>query len=258
MNKTIKIKHSGNLGDVFYSLAAMQSASILHDAKVVLFLELNRLVHYPKGFNHPLGNVMLNEFMYKMAKPLLKKVDFIEDVMTYKGAKVDYDFDLFRKTNFNFNAGDIKKWYLYAFPELQQHFHQYQLGLDHTIADEAQNYIILNRSERYNNPLIDYSILKDSKYLVIFVGTDNEFKLMEKQVPKIIQYKANNFLDLAELISDCRLFIGNQSMCYSIAETINAPRLLEVSPQCPNVITNGLEMFNQQGFMYALKTHNII
>jgi hypothetical protein len=47
-------------------------------------------------------------------------------------------------------------------------------------------------------------------------------------------------------------------MCYSIAEQTGCNRLLEVYFSCPNVITQGWEMFNQEGFEYALKQNNLI
>jgi hypothetical protein len=47
-------------------------------------------------------------------------------------------------------------------------------------------------------------------------------------------------------------------MCYAIAEQVDANRLLEVYFSCPNVITEGYEMYNQEGFEYALKHLNLI
>jgi hypothetical protein len=46
---------------------------------------------------------------------------------------------------------------------------------------------------------------------------------------------------MAQIISSCKLFIGNQSSSYAIAEQLKVPRLLEVFNQCPNVIPIGGE-----------------
>jgi hypothetical protein len=247
--KVIKIKHSGNLGDIIYSVYAMRAASMLHQAKVVLFIELNKPIILHSSFVHPLGGVMMNEYMFKMAKPLLKRIDFIEDVLIYNGQKLDYNFDKFRELNFNLAAGSIKKWYLYAYPELQDYFDSdYFLNLIYN----KENYIVINRSQRYNNPFIDYSILNDYEIKKYFVGTKQEYDIMAKDVKDLEYKEVKDFLELAHFINSSKLFIGNQSMCYAIAELIQTTRLLEVAPACPNVITEGYEMFTQEGFKHAL------
>jgi hypothetical protein len=45
----------------------------------------------------------------------------------------------------------------------------------------------------------------------------------------------SDFLQLACALSVCKLFIGNQSMAYAIAEAIKAPRCLEICWYAPNV-----------------------
>jgi hypothetical protein len=252
----IKIKHSGNAGDIIYSLNAVRSVSLLHDTQVVLFLKLDVPIQLHPSFKHPLGGVMLNKYMFDNLKPLLLECDFIYDVLPYTNQKVDYDFDKFRGVGLNLGAGDIKKWYLYAYPELQEHFE------DDTIFNsrypDIDNYIVVNRSERYNNGQLDYSILNQVNCPIYFVGTEIEYALLKSKVEKLEYVKHLNFLELKNFISNSTLFIGNQSMCYSIAEQCGANRLLEVYYGCPNVITKGFEMYNQEGFEYALKQNNLI
>jgi hypothetical protein len=251
----IKIKHSGNAGDIIYSLNAVRSASILHDTQVVLFLKLDTPIQLHPSFKHPLGGVMLNKYMFDNLKPLLLECDFIYDVLPYTNQKVDYDFDNFRNVGFNLGAGDIKKWYLYAYPELQENYKDSLIFKRYRLYD---NYIVVNRSERYNNGQLDYSILNRVNCPIYFVGTETEYQLMKAKVEKIEYVKHLNFLELKNFISKSTLFIGNQSMCYSIAEQCAANRLLEVYYGCPNVITDGLQMYNQEGFEYALRQNNLI
>lgn len=252
----IKIKHSGNLGDIIYSLNAMQSAAELHNDKILLMIDINKPINLHPSFIHPLGGVMMNEYMFKMAKPFLKSFDFIEDVMVYKGSNINYDFDRFRGINFNLAAGNIKRWYLYAYPELQMYFSDKSVA---NWVNEDSNYIVLNRTQRYNNPFIDYSILKSCTRPIYFVGTYEEYILMKESAPNVKFKECKNFLELALFISKSTLFIGNQSMCFAIAEQIGANALLELSPQCPNVIpTTALEMYNQNGFEFALKNYRLI
>jgi hypothetical protein len=252
----IKIKHSGNAGDIIYSLNAVRSASILHDEQVVLFLKLDTPIQLHPSFKHPLGGVMLNKYMFDNLKPLLLECDFIYDVLPYTNQKVDYDFDKFREVGFNLGAGDIKKWYLYAYPELQEHYSDSMIYYNNYYP--MDDYVVINRSERYNNGQLDYSILNRVKLPIYFVGTENEFRLMNTKVRNLEYVMHVDFLELQKFIGNSQLFIGNQSMCYAIAEQCGANRLLEVYYGCPNVITKGLQMYNQEGFEYALKNLNLI
>jgi hypothetical protein len=250
----LKFKHSGNAGDIIYSLNAVRSACILHDKDAILYLKLDEPIQLHPSFKHPLGGVMLNRYMYDNIRPLLLECDFIDDVVIYTNQKVDYDLDSFRKIGFNLGAGDIKKWYLYAFPELQYYYSNDPIFIN----KDSGDYIVLNRSERYNNGQIDYSILNQVQLPIYFVGTDTEFAIMKNIVWDLQHKKVANFLELKDFIAYSKLFIGNQSMCYAIAEQVQANRLLEVFFGCPNVITEGLEMFNQEGFIYALKQNELI
>jgi hypothetical protein len=253
----IKIKHSGNAGDIIYSLNAVRSASLLHDEQVVLFLKLDVPIQLHPSFKHPLGGVMLNKYMFDNLKPLLLECEFIYDVLPYTNQKIDYDFDKFREVGFNLGAGDIKKWYLYAYPELQEHYSN-DYFFPKIFEKRSPQYVVVNRSERYNNGQLDYSILNQINCQIYFVGTETEYALMKQKVEKLEYIKHFNFLQLKHFISYADLFIGNQSMCYSIAEQCGANRLLEVYYGCPNVITKGYEMYNQEGFEYALKHLNLI
>jgi hypothetical protein len=251
----LKFKHSGNAGDIIYSLNAIRSACELHDMDAVLFLKLDEPIVLHPMFKHPLGGVMLNKYMFENLKPLLLELDFIYDVMLYTNQKVDYDLDLFRRVGFNLGAGDIKRWYLYAYPELQKNYSDNHFFLSQIRYDD---YIVVNRSERYNNGQVDYSILNKVDLPIYFVGTETEYNLMKAKVWDLQHKKVKDFSELKDFISASKLFIGNQSMCYAIAEQTGCNRLLEVYFNCPNVITKGYEMFNQDGFEYALKENNLI
>jgi hypothetical protein len=231
----------------------------LHNDQVVLFLKLNEPIQLHPAFKHPLGGVMLNEYMFNNLRPLLKECEFIYDVLPYSNQKVDYDFDKFRSIGFNLGAGDIKKWYLYVYPELKTYYQSECLIFEQELPHcNLGRYVVINRSERYNNGQIDYSILNQVKLPIYFVGTDFEFQLMKQTLPILEHKKTKDFLELKNFISASQLFIGNQSMCYAIAEQVDANRLLEVYFSCPNVITEGYEMYNQEGFEYALKQNNLL
>jgi hypothetical protein len=78
---------------------------------------------------------------------------------------------------------------------------------------------------------------------------------MSKIVDNLEYYNCPNFYELALLINNCKVFIGNQSMNFAIAEQLKSNRILETYFGCPNVIPCGgkaYDVFNQNGFEYAL------
>jgi hypothetical protein len=78
---------------------------------------------------------------------------------------------------------------------------------------------------------------------------------MSKIVKNLQYQEVSNFYELADLINNCKVFIGNQSMNFAIAEQLKSNRILETYFGCPNVIPCGgraFDIFNQEGFEYAL------
>jgi hypothetical protein len=246
----LKFKHSGNTGDIIYSLNAIRKACQDNETEAVLYLHLDQpLRHIMAG--HPVGNVMLNEYMYKMLRPLLLSCDFIADVMPYNGQKIDYDLDKFRNIALNLNAGDIKKWYYYAYPELTFDIE----GPIFTSEKSKSDFLLINRTNRYQNNQIDYSYLNDYNIKQMFAGTKDEYEVMKKTLPKLEYLKVKDFNELKDYIAASKVFIGNQSMCFAIAEQLQTERILELYFGCPNVIPAGGEfydVYNQNGFKHAL------
>jgi len=249
----LKLKHSGNAGDILYSLPAIRQACYNANDKAILYLHIDQPANYVQGFVHPLGNVMLNKYMATMLKPLLLATNFIEDVLIYNGQKVDYNLDKFREIGLNLGAGNISRWYFQTFPELTCDLIQPTIEIK--LSRILNETIVINRTERYQNGQIDYSILNQYKNPKYFVGTEHEFHLMCKIVNNLQYQEVSNFYELADLINNCKVFIGNQSMNFAIAEQLKSNRILETYFGCPNVIPCGgkaFDIFNQEGFEYAL------
>lgn len=239
----IKVKHSGNLGDVIYSLSVLYELSKQRNAKIVYYIHLDQ----PSTFTdktHPVGAVMMNKKMFELSYPLLKSQPYIHDVIAIEKNEsmiVDYDLDLFRKDHKNLSAADIKTWISVSYPELRADLCEQCLFVEPI----PNNYIIINRSQRYNAPLIDYTILED-KGNCMFVGVESEYKVMRAIAPSIEWLQVEDFKQLAGYISGCLLFIGNQSMPFAIAEQLKVKRILEQYYGCPNVLPHGGEHFTFQ------------
>ncbi len=235
--KLITFKHSGNAGDIIYSLSSIMAICMEQGARAVIYIKLG----VPSTFTektHPTGNVMMNSVMYDMLYPLLMDQPYIANVEIHNGEPVDYDLDLFRKDYKNLSAGNIQSWYSNSYPELRPVLHEANLF----VRPRKTDYIIVNRTSRYNNVYIDYSVLREYDN-VYFVGVESEYKAMALHYKKLEHLKVNDFLELAEYIAGCRLFIGNQSMAFSIAEQLKVKRILEQYIPAPNVIPQGGEYY---------------
>lgn len=225
-------KHSGNAGDIIYSLPA--TIALSNNKSIHYYMNVGQKGHYGKK-PHPLGGLMLNEKMADMLKPLLLSQSYITSCGQYRDQPIDFDLDIIRSYPFPLNRGNISRWYFYLFA-VNADLSKPWLTVE---ADRSWNeYMVISRSQRYQAPGISYSFLK--KYgKKIFVGVEAEWREMKEQLPGIEYRPVNDFLELAKMIAGSRLFIGNQSFPFSIAEALKTQRLLEVYHLCPNVNVEG-------------------
>ncbi|MES2648038.1 MAG: hypothetical protein V4717_14260 [Bacteroidota bacterium] len=225
-------KHSGNAGDIIYALPAIFQLS--KNQPIHLHLQTNQPGKYGNA-GHPLGNVMMNKRMIEMLSPLLLAQPDISTCDEYLEQHIDYDLDYVRKYPFQLNKGNIIHWYYWAFGVRADESKPWlNIKPDHLY----NNAIVLARSKRYNAPGIQYSFLV--KYeRVVFIGVEEEYELMKKQIPELLFQPVKNFYEMAMIIAGSKLFIGNQSFPFAIAEAIKVKRILEVYFQSPNVAVSG-------------------
>jgi hypothetical protein len=225
-------RHSGNSGDIIYALPSVFALS--KNGKANIYLHANQpAAAYPAY--HPLGNVMLNNKTVAMLQPLLLHQPGIDTCELYEQQAIDYNLDNFRSYPLEQSRLNICRWYFYILGIAADLSRPWLIApKDNTYAD----HIVIARSHRYRAPNIDYSFLeKYSKK--IFIGVPEEFEDIRQYIPSIEYVKVNDFLEMATIINSCRLFIGNQSFPFSVAEGLKATRLLEVFHQSPNVHVEG-------------------
>lgn len=249
-----KIIHSGNAGDLIYSLPAMRKAAELKGVKVHLYLHINVPAKYG-NFSHPMGNVQMNRQMAEMLMPLLLSTDFIGKCeITEEAQQVDYNFDLFRK--FHNYTGHISQWYFHIYPELTCDL---SVPINFDLQPSPEKFdIVLNRTSRYHNPTFDYTALRGFQHRMTFVGLPEEYRVISAKLPNIKHYPVKDFYELAQVISCCNLFIGNQSMAFAIAEQMKHPRVVEICPTAHNVIPtgqNGYGAWTIVNLLQILKIH---
>ena len=97
--------------------------------------------------------------------------------------------------------------------------------------------------------------MQDVSIPVVFLGTSDEHDLIIKQVRKAQYLKTKNYAEVAGVIGGSKLFIGNQSSCFAVAEGMSHPRLLEIDRNATNVIPctpNGHVFVDQKALEYLV------
>jgi hypothetical protein len=213
--------HSGSTGDVIYSLPTIIALSENKPAHVYLSPGTSQAT-FPRAYAESL-------------LPLLRSQPYIGTAGLANGGRIDYDLDRFRRCGLNLAAFSIARWYQAVWPislDLSRPW------LNVTPSEQFRGKIVLNRTTRYRNAKLSYSFLSGRED-VVFVGTREEAAEIGGTVHRIPCFTARNFLELAQWIAGCRLFVGNQSSCFALAEALKVNRVLEVCPSTPNVIPEG-------------------
>lgn len=211
--------------------------------KAIIYQRLDMPAYYFDDANHPVKTdgkqVCMNKAVFDMMKPLLESQEYIESFEVWQGEKVVYDFDLTRhNSQIPIPAGDIHAWVTLTFPTLQCDLSKPWLRIEKV--KHYKDFIVINRTERYTNPYIDFFFLKDKEYRVVFLGLPHEHKkFCEDFGLEVPRFETNDFFELARIISSCRFFIGNQSLCWHLADAIKIPRILEVCSAFPNCFPTG-------------------
>lgn len=229
----ISFLHYGHLGDIINSLPVIQELS--KTKKCNLFIEKNKKIPgHVVSKDHPSGGVFLEEKSIDKLIPLLKYQKFLNNVEVYKDQKIDIDLNFFRELPINFNIDSVR-WYSHltgCFPNLTNNYLEVHKN------SKFQNYVVIMRSLRRQNKQLDFSFLSNYKNLV-FVGLKDEFDDLKGQINNLEFYDCKDFLELASIIRSSKLFIGNLSFGYAMAEALKVPRLLESAPNFPLVYPNG-------------------
>lgn len=234
---SVAFKHSGNAGDIVYALPALRS--LAGNSPIELYLVPNVSAWYVEGV-HPAGETRMSERISTMMLPLLRAQPGVLAAEIYRRQPIDFDLDLFRHAPFEFDRGSIPRWYLQAFG-ITADLCRPWLAAEPDL--RVRNHILIARSQRYRNPVIDYRFL--ARYpQVACVGVPEEYEDLRRQVPNLEYLPITDFAELAGLVAGARLFVGNQSFPFAIAEALKVPRVLEVCPYCPNVVPDGGIVFD--------------
>lgn len=261
MEEFIRYKTSSPAGDLISFLAGIKQMYAQTGKKGVIYQRLNMPGAAYSDSIHPFQNdegapICMPQVMFEMLKPLVCSQEYVEDYRLFTGEEVDFDFDLIRQERFtNQPKGSLNRWYSYVFPEmasdLSTRWLQLYGGDIMTIEEWTKKRsapdlkVVINFTLRKRNHIIHYNWLKPYQDRLIFAGLQKErdwfCREWDLDMPLL---QVDNFLQLAQHIANAKLFLGNESMCFQIAEALKAPRILESFPMMPTNIPVGEDAFD--------------
>jgi hypothetical protein len=280
---TVSFKSSTPAGDLIAVLPCMRQIYRDTGRKALIRVNLDLQGHYYDGAVHSTHNdegvpVCMSQKHWDMLVPLLKKQEYVGGCEIWKGQDFDFDLDRMREVGGTTAPhGHLYWWQPMVYPQLATDFTQKFLDVSGAFSvklttkgkyiDDVRysgdyvsvlrDKILICRSERYINQWITFHFLKEYENKVVFTGTEKEYDRFCKQWDLKIPYlEVNDFLELAQAISRCGLFISNQTMSAHIANGLSKKRLIEVFPQMANVYPttrHGYPFMHQVSLEYYVK-----
>ena len=241
----ISFLHSGQIGDIINSLALVKKIS--EDKTCNFYLEVGKPM--PKDVNNKhkyYSQYFISKDVSKKLVPLLKRQKFIKKIEIYENQEIDINLNFFREMYSNFNIDSVR-WYFHL---TGIHANLNESYIDAENHKNFKNFITIMRSSRRQNDLINYKFL--NKYDdIIFLGLKSEYIELKKDINNLHFYDCRDFLELAMILKNSKVFIGNLSFGYALAEALKIPRLLESGPNFPLVYPNGrngYDFYHQEHF----------
>ena len=236
--KELSFLHYGHLGDVVNSLPIVKELSKTHKCNFYIQakkpLEPNAR-HYKRFGDH----VFLTKTNVDMLLPLFMKQPYIHKVDKYTNQEIDIDLNLIREMPINHDLDSVR-WYFQLTGVHSDLSVPYLFVVPHKV---IKNKVVIIRNARRKNSFTNYKFLKKYENL-LFIGLNDEYEDLKKEVPNLEFYDCKDFLEMAQIIKSSKLFLGNLSFGYTIAEGLKIPRLLEAGPDFPVVYPNGKNAYD--------------
>lgn len=217
--------HSGDAGDLIYALPVIK-----HIAPAGADLILGTKQRVRAAFSPEWGANII---------PLLEIQPYIKGVrIQVDGDSWTHDMDPFRNLVFTRTkrGKNLTSYTCDVFGVPYSCADQPWLSVDYPVHVGGCP-VVVNRTSRYNNPNFPWvRVCATYRDRMVFVGTKDEWERFSFAYGSIPYCPTSNALELARMIAGCRLFIGNQSLCYAIAEGLKQNTLQETFPRFPDCI----------------------
>jgi hypothetical protein len=237
----LTFKHSGDLGDIIYSLPTIRALG-----GGTLLLDPRGGHGDPLCMNDGRPATRLSKERIDLLRPLLQQQEYIREVDYWTGQAVDHNLDLFRD---HLERDNICDAHLEAFKLPFSERERPWLTVPDPIPFEGARNIAIHRSVRYlGNFNFWYSIMPRIAEQSFFVGLAKEHEIFEYSMEIKVPYRATaDFLELARVIAGARRFLGNASFPHALAQAMyHREIIVEIYRAAPcNVV------FNRKGVRYV-------
>jgi len=211
-----KFKHSGDIGDLIYSLPVIRfygGGSLWLNP---LGLPAKKIDGTKSGFNNDL---------IRFCTPLLEAQSYIKETCTLgPHVKFDLDLDFFRK-----NLGSKSNLCETILSSFEVPFTETETPWINCEPKKIAR-VVFARSFRYRNGLkhLAYKeLLNGHKKNCVFIGLPEEHSDFVRHFGKIDYYKVSNLLEMAQIINGSEIFVGNQSSPMALAIAMHKPFIQE-------------------------------
>jgi hypothetical protein len=213
-------KHSGDLGDIIYSLPTMKDLG-----GGILYLDISGGVddEYCKTQLGDIwdGKTKFNQKGFDFLYPLLKQQKYITDVKVYNGEKIDYNLNKMRQ---QFSSPNTRSKH-----RCLVDLHRQALGLNPYDVNnhwlecgepiKLEKSLIISRSPRYQGSYVWLAWNRKSiEKFGTFIGLKKEHELFEWTLGiKIDFFDSNSALEIAKVIAGSKTLISNSTLNLAIA-----------------------------------------
>jgi hypothetical protein len=209
-------RHSGKLGDLVYALPTV------------------RAMGGGTLYVHPGGGQGIGERDACAIVPLLAVQDYISHADLWRGEPIDVDLDVWR-SHFRPFSHSLAESHLLAFGLPLDEVNARWLHVNRPQAPSGR--VLFGRTGiRVGAPGFWGTCYELFREKAVFVGHPNEHQCFCEQVGQIERLETANLLELACVIEDSALFVGNQSCAYAIAEGLKHRAILGGDAGAPDCL----------------------
>ena len=201
----ITFVHAGKMGDILYSLYFCKelSASFKFGKFNFILLINKKTSDFCKEDS---GENLLSRKNAEFIKPLLESLPYIQNVTISE--KPDWtddtvDLNLFRSGIINRYGCEIREWY-YSFCKRTLPREFWKQIIDVKPDPKYQDKILFTLTERNVNVLVDYKQLKQFGEHLLFIGTDQEYRVFQEKYFELGRAELNggdNLLTVAQYLA---------------------------------------------------------
>ena len=231
-------KHSGDLGDIIFSLPTIRALG-----GGILYLDPNGGEQEPVLAQTGARRTRLSARSIDRLRPLLARLPYISEVRLWNGEPVDANLDTFRlHQNYNNVCDSHLAAFGLPFTERDRHW----IDLTDPLVD-SRFPIIIARSVRYHSNYVFWAThLPQFVERAAFVGLPKEHEIFEYTYEtKVHFWDAPDILTLARVIAGAQQVICNQSLPQTLAEAMKKNLVVEIFRVAPSAV------FNRPGVVYV-------